>query len=59
VEAWVFTGPPGRVLSFSADLALAVPMMIGYGARRAWRALARPRSAPADDPGDDQSSSAA
>jgi hypothetical protein len=36
----VFTGPPGRVLSFSADLALAVPMLVAYNARRAWRRLA-------------------
>jgi hypothetical protein len=47
------------VLSFSADLALAVPMLIGYGARRAWEAVARSRSAPPEEPGDDQSSSAA
>jgi hypothetical protein len=36
-ESWVFTGPPGRVLSLSADLALAVPLLIAYGAKRAWR----------------------
>jgi len=35
VESWVFTGPPGRVLSFSVDMALAVPMLAAYGARRA------------------------
>jgi hypothetical protein len=29
------------VLSFSADLALAVPMLIAYGARRAWDRLAK------------------
>ena len=36
----MFTGPPGRVLSFSADLALAVPMLIAYGARRTWQRVA-------------------
>jgi hypothetical protein len=36
----VFTGPPGRVLSFSADLALAVPMLVAYNGRRVWRRLA-------------------
>jgi hypothetical protein len=47
----VFTGPPGRVLSFSADLALAVPMLVAYNARRVWRRVARRA-------GDDQSSAA-
>src|SRR5687767_13344384 len=40
VESWVFTGPPGRVLSFSADLALAVPMLVAYNAGRVWRRIA-------------------
>jgi hypothetical protein len=44
VESWVFTGPPGRVLSFSADLALAVPMLVAYGAQRTWRRVARRNS---------------
>jgi hypothetical protein len=28
------------VLSFSADLALAVPLLVAYNARRAWRRVA-------------------
>jgi hypothetical protein len=51
-ETWVFTGAPGRVISLSADLALAVPLLIAYGARRAWRRVARRSS------DDDQSSAA-
>jgi hypothetical protein len=51
-EAWFFTGPPGRVLSLSADLALAVPMLIAYSARRAWDRVAGSSS------DDDQSSAA-
>jgi hypothetical protein len=27
------------VLSFSAELALAVPLLVAYNARRAWRAI--------------------
>jgi hypothetical protein len=53
VEGWVFTGPPGRVLSFSADLALAVPLLIAYNARRVWRRLGDGRSR-----SEDQSSAA-
>jgi hypothetical protein len=51
VETWVFTGAPGRVISLSADLALAVPLLIAYGAKRAWRRVARRSD-------DDQSSAA-
>jgi hypothetical protein len=42
-ETWVFTGPPGRVLSLSVDLALALPLLAAYGARRAWEGLRRGR----------------
>jgi hypothetical protein len=39
-EAWLFTGPAGRVISLSADLALAVPMLIAYNAKRVWSRVA-------------------
>ncbi|MGH2956962.1 MAG: hypothetical protein ACRDL6_08215 [Solirubrobacterales bacterium] len=54
----MLTGPPGRVLSFSADLALAVPLLLAHGARRAWQRVSAGRGA-GDERGDDQSSPAA
>lgn len=49
----MFTGPPGRVISLSADLALTVPMLIAYGAKRAWQRIGDRGSSD-----DDQSSAA-
>jgi hypothetical protein len=34
--AWLYTGAPGRLLSFSIDLALSLAALAIYGARRAW-----------------------
>ena len=46
LEAWALTGPPGRVWSFAADVAAAVPMLVRYWARRACGAGARRRTDP-------------
>jgi hypothetical protein len=54
----MFTGPPGRLLSFSVDVALAVPLLIAYGARRAWQTLPPGRRAASKEPPRDQSSAA-
>jgi hypothetical protein len=35
--AWLYTGAPGRLLSFSIDLALSLAALAIYAARRAWR----------------------
>jgi hypothetical protein len=36
LEAWLYTGPPGRLLSFAIDLSLALAALALYEARRAW-----------------------
>jgi hypothetical protein len=47
------------VFSFSVDMALAMPLLVAYGVRRAWGALPLPgRGSPAEGR-DDQSSPAA
>jgi hypothetical protein len=43
--AWLYTGPAGRVASFSIDLGLSLAALGIYGARRAWdRVSSIPRS---------------
>jgi hypothetical protein len=34
--AWLYTGPPGRLLSFAIDLCLALAALALYAAHRAW-----------------------
>jgi hypothetical protein len=34
--AWLYTGAPGRLASFSIDLGLSLAALGLYGARRAW-----------------------
>jgi hypothetical protein len=43
--AWLYTGAPGRLASFSIDLGLSLAALGIYGARRAWQRLSSiPRS---------------
>jgi hypothetical protein len=43
--AWLYTGAPGRLFSFSIDLGLSLAALGLYGAHRAWRRLSSiPRS---------------
>jgi hypothetical protein len=43
--AWLYTGAPGRLFSFSIDLGLSLAALGLYGARRAWQRLSStPRS---------------
>jgi hypothetical protein len=43
--AWLYTGAPGRLASFSIDLGLSLAALGLYGARRAWQRLSSiPRS---------------
>ncbi|HEX3563682.1 MAG TPA: hypothetical protein VHU24_12660 [Solirubrobacterales bacterium] len=43
--AWLYTGAPGRLASFSIDLGLSLAALGIYGARRAWqRVSSSPRS---------------
>jgi hypothetical protein len=43
--AWLYTGAPGRFVSFSIDLGLSLAALGLYGARRAWEKVSRtPRS---------------
>jgi hypothetical protein len=35
--AWLYTGAPGRLASFSIDLGLSLAALGIYGARRTWR----------------------
>jgi hypothetical protein len=35
--AWLYTGAPGRFLSFSIDLALSLAALAIYAARRGWQ----------------------
>jgi hypothetical protein len=37
--AWLYTGAPGRLLSFSIDLGLSLAALGVYGARRAWERI--------------------
>jgi hypothetical protein len=37
--AWLYTGAPGRLASFSIDLGLSLAALGFYGARRAWERL--------------------
>ncbi|HSD22887.1 MAG TPA: hypothetical protein VLB79_01030, partial [Solirubrobacterales bacterium] len=37
--AWLYTGAPGRLASFSIDLALSLAALGLWSARRAWRRL--------------------
>jgi hypothetical protein len=37
--AWLYTGAPGRLLSFSIDLALSLAALAIYAARQAWRLI--------------------
>jgi hypothetical protein len=43
--AWLYTGAPGRLASFSIDLGLSLAALGIYGARRAWQRVSSiPRS---------------
>jgi hypothetical protein len=43
--AWLYTGAPGRLVSFSIDLGLSLAALGIYGARQAWRRISSiPRS---------------
>jgi hypothetical protein len=43
--AWLYTGAPGRLASFSIDLGLSLAALGLYGAKRAWRRISStPRS---------------
>jgi hypothetical protein len=43
--AWLYTGAPGRLASFSIDLGLSLAALGVYGAKRAWeRVSSIPRS---------------
>jgi hypothetical protein len=35
--AWLYTGAPGRLASFSIDLGLSLAALGLYGAKRAWQ----------------------
>jgi hypothetical protein len=37
--AWLYTGAPGRLASFSIDLGLSLAALGIYGARRGWQRL--------------------
>jgi hypothetical protein len=37
--AWFYTGPAGRLVSFSIDLGLSLAALGAYGATRAWRGV--------------------
>jgi hypothetical protein len=37
--AWLYTGAPGRLASFSVDLGLSLAALGIYGARRGWEKL--------------------
>jgi hypothetical protein len=39
VGAWLYTGAPGRLASFSIDLGLSLAALGIYGARRAWERI--------------------
>jgi hypothetical protein len=39
VGAWLYTGAPGRLLSFSIDLAVSLAALGLWSARRIWRRL--------------------
>jgi hypothetical protein len=45
--AWFYTGPAGRLVSFSIDLGLSLAALGLYGARRVWRRIRRPQSSAA------------
>jgi hypothetical protein len=43
--AWLYTGAPGRLASFSIDLGLSLAALGIYGAKRAWERISSiPRS---------------
>jgi hypothetical protein len=45
VGAWLYTGAPGRLASFSIDLGLSLAALGLYGAKRAWQKVSSvPRS---------------
>jgi len=39
VGAWFYTGPVGRLVSFSIDLGLSFAALGAWSAKRAWRRL--------------------
>jgi hypothetical protein len=39
--AWLYTGAPGRLASFSIDLGLSLAALGLYGAKRAWQRVSR------------------
>jgi hypothetical protein len=41
--AWLYTGAPGRLVSFSVDLGLSLAALGLYGARRAIGVVRRPQ----------------
>jgi hypothetical protein len=45
--AWLYTGAPGRLASFSVDLALSLAALGLWSTRRLWRRLRRGQSSAA------------
>jgi len=43
LEAWFYTGPPGRLLSFSIDLGLSLAALGYWSGRRLWQNHGRKR----------------
>jgi hypothetical protein len=41
---WLYTGAPGRLVSFSIDLGLSLAALGIYGARQVWRRIRRVQS---------------
>jgi hypothetical protein len=39
--AWLYTGAPGRLASFSIDLGLSLAALGLYGAKRTWEKVSR------------------
>jgi hypothetical protein len=42
--AWLYTGAPGRLASFSIDLALSIGALVLWSTRRIWRRTRRGHS---------------
>jgi hypothetical protein len=39
IGAWLYTGAPGRLVSFSIDLGLSLAALGVWGARRGWQRI--------------------
>ena len=45
LAAWLYTGAPGRLASFSIDLALSLAALVLWSSRRLWQRLRGDHSA--------------